>query len=92
MMLTSLEILLAASLLNKIRLPPAFAEDLFCFLFSSVKLREPDEAQAPPASGPDTAVAVDNSESDDETIDPEKAKPEASMDEDGHDSGAGDSD
>ena len=29
MVLTSLEILLAASLLNKIRLPPAFAEDLF---------------------------------------------------------------
>ena len=37
-MLTSLEILLAASLLSKIKLPPAFAEDIFLYLFSSVQL------------------------------------------------------
>jgi hypothetical protein len=90
--MTSLEILLAASLLNKIRLPPAFAEDLFCFLFTTVKLLGSEEGQAPSASRPDTAVAVDDSESDDETIHQEEAKQEAGGDEEGHNSGAGDSD
>jgi hypothetical protein len=92
MMLTSLEILLTASLLSKIELPPAFAEDIFLYLFSSVQLLASGEGQPPPASGPDTAVAVDDSESDDETIDPEEAKQEAGRDEEGHNSGAGDSD
>jgi hypothetical protein len=44
-MLTSLEILLAASLLSKIKLPPAFAEDIFLYLFSLVQLLASEEGQ-----------------------------------------------